>query len=101
MKKDKWRYKYLENPHWLEDKDAISPEDYYISIIDKESLEEKESLHDVINNLPTRYLDIIYSYFWEGKTLKEIGMDKRYSKQYAQQELKVGLKMLKDLLEDK
>ena len=43
MKKDKWRYKYLENPHWLEDKDAISPEDYYISIIDKESLEEKKA----------------------------------------------------------
>jgi RNA polymerase sigma factor (sigma-70 family) len=102
---DNWRY------YWIGDKDWIvnnfysyNPEDKIIEALDSQDAnkvfdslvsEEQVNIFEVLENLEPRYKDIVWEYYFEGRTLSEIGSSRGFTKQYAHQELKKAIKLIK------
>ena len=98
MKKDKWRYKLSENPEKLWDKVLNNnPEDQWIDILDGNDRTETElDVHELMEVLPDKYRSLVLDYYFNGKTLKQIGSEKGFSKQYMHQELCKALEMMRN-----
>jgi len=102
MSNDSWRYQYVDTiqDSWIIDGYySHNPEDEIINQIDTMQLEEADmrmcNLHQHIEQMPERYKNIIWLYFIEGKTISEIGHLNGYTKQYAWQEKRKAIKILK------
>jgi len=98
MRKDKWRYKLSENPEKLWDRILNhNPEDKWIEILDGSNTTESEvDVHQLMEVLPDKYKNLVWDYYFNGKTLKQIGSEKGFSKQYMHQELLKALEMMRN-----
>ena len=98
--KDSWRYKLVGDEDWIFERTLAHTEDNLIDIIDGAlpNPDEELDLHNIILSLPTKYSSILYEYYYDGKTLEEIGTSRGYSKQYAWQQIKKAQNMIKDRL---
>jgi len=104
---DDWRYTLIGKRDWILENSLIhNPEDDMIAAIDnKYSLnepceEDPLDLHLHLERLPERYYSILWSYYFEGKTMRAIGWERQVSKQYIHQEIKQGHKLLKEMIEN-
>ena len=109
--KDRWRYYLIGDKDWIvnnfysynpEDKmiEAIDTDDanaIYNKLVTDDSSEEEVNVFEMIDQLDERYRSIVWEYYFEGKTLRQIGSSRGYSKQYAHQELQKAIKMLKEI----
>ena len=106
--KDSWRYYLIGDKEWIVNNfHSYDPEDQIIEAIDSndankiyeslrtEELSEQVNVFDMIDQLDERYRSIVWDYYFEGKTLREIGSSRGFSKQYAHQELKKAIDMLR------
>ena len=106
--KDNWRFYYIGDKDWIvENFYSYNPEDDIIEALDNEDTEQvsfalrtseednKPNVHHFIDQLPERYSSILWDYYFEGKTLKQIGKERGYSKQYAYQEMKIAKQLLR------
>lgn len=107
--KSNWRYYYIGDKDWIVNNFySFDPEDQMIEAIDNKQAEhisnsfveeEKSSeldLHQIIESLPDRYGSLLWDYYFEGKTLEQIGEERGYTKQYAFQEHKKALELMKE-----
>jgi RNA polymerase sigma factor (sigma-70 family) len=112
--KDNWRFSYIGDRDWIIDSYySYNPEDDIIEALDNKdadqvnySLSVDESsneidLHNLLDKLPERYSSILWDYYFEGKTLQQIGDDRNYSKQYAHQEFNKAIIMIRELAGEK
>ena len=95
--RDNWRFNYVGADTWkLDQGHHTNPEDEWIAKIDGEVEEqEKIDVHAVLAQLPERYKSLLWKYYWEGKTMKQIGDERGVSKAYIWQELQVAKTMFK------
>lgn len=101
--KDSWRYKLVGDEDWIFERTLTFNEDNLIDIIDGAHKDPGEELdiHALVLSLPSKYSSILYEYYYDGKTLEDIGNSRGYSKQYAWQQIKKAQNMIKDrLMED-
>lgn len=109
--KDDWRYSYVGEDDWIiESFFAYDPEDEIIDALDKEEVKElslaltskeedlNEELHKALDKVPERYRNLIWDYYFDGKSYSQIGEDNGYSKQYAFQEVQKALELLKEIM---
>ena len=100
MMKDKpWRYIVSENIDRIIDTATIhNPEDDMIAKIDDEiQIDSLIDVHSLMEKLPPKYKKIIWEYYFDGKTLEAMGIDREVTKQYMHQELKKAISILKVL----
>jgi len=99
MKDKPWRYIVSENIDRIIDTATIhNPEDDMIAKIDDEiQIESLIDIHSLIDELPPKYKKIIWEYYFDGKTLESMGIDRKVTKQYMHQELKKAISILKVL----
>ena len=98
--KDAWRYTYIGSDEWIIDNyKTENEEDKIIGFLDG-SLNDnsKPDMYSLIHSLPKRYSSILYSYYYEGSTLEQMGKERNVTKQYMHQELKKSLAFLKKKL---
>lgn len=108
--KDDWRFSYIGDKEWIIDNFySYNPEDDLIEALDNEDADEVSyslscsdssneiNLHHLLDKLEDRYSSILWDYYFEGKTLEQIGSDRGYSKQYAHQEFTKALELIKAL----
>ena len=83
LKQDKTYYartvslEYLHQKYGFELADTSLSEDE-IELIEQQELEKEEfnkKLHDAIDKLTDKQRKVIYMYFWENKTFRQIGKD--------------------------
>ena len=109
--KDDWRYSYVGEDDWIiENFFSYDPEDEIIKALDNEEVKEvkqaltsesnqlNDELHKAIESLPERYREIVWDYYFNGKSYSVIGRENNYTKQYAFQELQKALEMLRELM---
>jgi DNA-directed RNA polymerase specialized sigma subunit len=99
---DNWRYNLVGDNSWIIDHHLNhNPEDELIEALDGERKEEADdfNMHDYLDKLPERYSSILYEYFIEGCTLKDIGDKRGYTKQYAYQEIRKAKSLIKTEIE--
>lgn len=108
--KDDWRFSYIGDKEWIIDNFySYNPEDDLIEALDNEDADEVSyslscsdssneiNLHHLLDKLEDRYSSILWDYYFEGKTLEQIGSERGYSKQYAHQEFTKALELIKAL----
>jgi len=101
--KDSWRYCLVGGEDWLFERSLTFNEDNLIDVIDGKGKDPGEELdiYAIISSLPSKYSSILYEYYYDGKTLEDIGNSRGYSKQYAWQQIKKAQNMIKArLMED-
>jgi DNA-directed RNA polymerase specialized sigma subunit len=93
---DAWRFCFVGTDDYIIDSmHYINPEADYIAYLDGDSKEEgSPDVHSVLENLPQRYKQILWEYFFDGFTLEEMGLKRKVTKQYMHQELKKGLALM-------
>lgn len=98
--KGSWRYRLVGDEDWIFERELVFNEDNLIDVIDGGQRDpgEELDLYDIISSIPTKYSSILYEYYYDGKTLEDIGKSRGYSKQYAWQQIKKAQNMIKDLL---
>jgi len=108
--KDDWRFSYIGDKEWIIDNFySYNPEDDMIEALDNKDADEVSyslscsdnsneiNLHHLLDKLEDRYSSILWDYYFEGKTLEQIGSERGYSKQYAHQEFTKALELIKAL----
>ncbi len=109
--RDQWRYTYIGENDWIIDNyHSYNPEDDMIEALDSKDADqvieqlsesnfgENFNLHECLDLLPERYRTILWDFYFEGLTDREIGEKRGYSKQYAHQERNKAMKLIKDLI---
>ena len=77
--------------------EAIDTDDanaIYETLVTEEPSEEI-NVFEMMDELDERYRSIVWEYYFEGKTLRQIGESRGYTKQYAHQELQKAIKILR------
>jgi predicted DNA-binding protein YlxM (UPF0122 family) len=100
MKDKPWRYIASENIDRIIDTATIhNPEDDMIAKIDDEiQIDSLIDVHSLMEKLPPKYKKIIWEYYFDGKTLEAMGIDREVTKQYMHQELKKAISILKSII---
>ena len=96
---DAWRYCSVGIDNYILDRNAESPESKMIDIIDGTFKEEPDpNIHAAIESLPEKYKNLLLEYFFEGKTLEQMGQSRKVTKQFMHQELKKAIIEIKNKL---
>ena len=108
--KDDWRYYLIGEKDWIVNNFySYNPEEQMIEALDSkdanaiyeklvtEEPSEEINVFEMMDELDERYRSIVWEYYFEGKTLSQIGSSRGYTKQYAHQELQKAIKMLKEV----
>lgn len=104
---DNWRYKLVGDNQYLIDSNSVEdPTDKIINALDGINEEQKITLWDLLETLPEKHKDLIWLYFFEGKTLESIAKDKGCSKQNIHEQIakainNLQLKVLLDSIDYK
>ena len=100
---DDWRYKNVGYDNYIIDVNLnYNPEEDIIAKLDgthEEDQDPFELMHQCIEKLPKRMRNIVWLYYFEGLTLKEIGKKYKFTKQNAHLELNKAKRELKRLME--
>jgi len=77
---------------------SIDNEEYY-NLVYKTNTQLKIEILDIIDQLNPRLGDILYRYFFQNKTLREIGTDLNLSRERVRQLLEKAKEQFKDIYE--
>ena len=99
--KDNWRYKLVGGDDYIIDSAVLEdPTDKIIDILDGIYEDEGLNIWELIEGLPEKHKDLIWLYFYEGKTLESIARQKGCSKQNIHEQLNKALKSLRSLYDN-
>ena len=97
--KSDWRYVYVGEDCWMLDNPGPNVEDTLIDLIDGvPEPAEGPNVHLALEVISEKYRLLLIEYFFEGKTLEQMGNSRSKTKQYMHQELKKALVEIKSIL---
>ena len=97
--KSDWRYVYVGEDCWMLDNPGPNVEDTLIDLIDGvPEPDEGPNVHLALEVISEKYRLLLTEYFFEGKTLEQMGNSRFKTKQYMHQELKKALIEIKFIL---
>jgi hypothetical protein len=97
--KSDWRYVYVGEDCWMLDNPGPNVEDTLIDLIDGvPEPAEGPNVHLALEVISEKYRLLLIEYFFEGKTLEQMGNSRFKTKQYMHQELKKALVEIKSIL---
>jgi DNA-directed RNA polymerase specialized sigma subunit len=97
--KNDWRYIYVGEDSWMLEAASSDVENKLIDLIDGvPEAEEGPNVHLALEVISEKYRLLLTEYYFEGKTLEQMGNSRSKTKQYMHQELKKALIEIKSIL---